>query len=91
MMEEEKRGLDLKSPRPFSLSLVVLALCWGGPALWKHFVRSDLCSFKVRAVLSVKTREFGGPGVIEAAFEEEKRLREGSWRALYLWGTVALY
>lgn len=47
--------------------------------------------FKVRAGLWVKAQEFGGPGVIEAAFEEEKRLREGSWRALYLWGTVALY
>lgn len=77
MMEEEKRGLDLKSPRPH----LCHSWCWpfagGAQHCGNTFVLSGLCPFKVRAGLWVKAQEFGGPGVIEAAFEEEKRLRGG--------------
>lgn len=54
MMEEEKRGLDLKFPRP-SLSLVVLALCWGAQHCGDTLVLTGFV-LAVRVVLGEDSR-----------------------------------
>lgn len=72
MMEEEKRGLDLKFPRP-SLSLVVLALCWGA-----QHCGDTLCCLvlSLRCVLClVKTRECWRPWRRYGCFRGGKEAR----------------